>query len=169
MKKSEEKYHKWYQEVDYEEFQRSGNIVHKEGIVSDECIAKGMIGGAPNTGFQIVRTEMLIRAFSLFGGKGRVLAYLIQEKDKENLLRTSIKEISDFTKASIQTVTDALKLFWNNGLISVQTSGSFRYIFVNPGIGHFGNRIREKSLMNNMEAFDKNAKKQKESEEESND
>lgn len=161
MKLMEEKHHKWYIEVDYDEFKRSGSIVHKAGLVPDVEIAKEVIGGAPDNGFQIFRNEIEQRALSLLGSKGKILAHLICKKDNDNILQSSIKYIAKDTGTSIQTVMDFLDLFLENGLISVKVCGYERRIFVNPGLGHRGSRFRERKLLNEMEIFDKEAKKER--------
>lgn len=165
MKEYEKKFHKWYVEVNYDVYKETGAIVlvqENHTVVSDTAIAEEVVGSAPNKGFQIIRDEIQKRTYNLLGGKGRVLANLITKKDSDtNILKTTIKELSKQSETAIQTTTDTLTLLEENGLISVKADGVSRTIFVNPGIGHRGNRYRENQLIGEMGAFSKEAGKQK--------
>lgn len=157
---------KRYVEIDSEVYADFGEIVMIGKPVTRDDIVATLIDKAPNTGFHIFRDEIMCRALRAVGVKGKIVAYLIQNKSETNILRTTIKEIATEEDVSVQAVSDCLKMLEKIGIISVKSNGYVKDIFINPGLSHRGTRYRERVLMNEFEKFDKKSKDNAQTEDE---
>lgn len=114
------------------------------------------------------------RLLKFVGGQLSVLGYMLEKKDEDNRLSTSVRDIMSYTNLSRYSVNSALESFEKRWLIVFFKIGALYDIFVNPSLGYYGSDDRFKLLESefledrNKKYPIKNDFEQKESEEESN-
>lgn len=129
-----------YQDRDIWVNQRTGEIIE-----ADQVIKK-----VPRNGFEITYLAYFIELFDQLGGKKyKVFKYIIENKNVENQLIITNRELAKKTNTSKQTVTDTLKLLKNANLIEQRTGA----IMLNPKLAHRGNDKKEAFLLARFEEF----------------
>lgn len=128
-----------YIRVDMEKYQMTGEIVPLSGILTEDMIAENM-GKAPKGGFEIVRIPLECEAWRCTAGeRGRVVAFLIENRNINNELRMTTKNIAENTGVSTRTVGRILDDL-EEAELAVQ---GVRSIMINPNWIHKGNNFRE--------------------------
>lgn len=101
--------------------------------------------------FEITYISFLYNLFEELGGKRyQVLKYILKNKDTTNKLIITTRELAEKAEVSKSTVTEALKILRNAGLIT-QRIGA---IMLNPKIAHRGSSKKEAYLMQQFKLFD---------------
>lgn len=120
----------------------------KEGetvIESDNIIRK-----TPRNGFEITYLTYFFDLFDKLGGKKyTVLKYILKNKNSENQLIITVRELADACKVSTKTVVDTLTLLRDANLIETRTGA----IMLNPRLAHRGKDQRERYLLQKFVAF----------------
>ena len=106
-------------------------------------------------GFEITYLSYLIDLFDELGWKKYlVFKYIIKNKNSENQLLITTKELSQKTGVSEPTVIATLKLLKNANLIQTRTGA----IMLNPKIAHRGKDTKERYLLQKFVAFEEKNK-----------
>lgn len=136
-----------YVRIDAQAFQEHGEVkITSEPIIADEVVKK-----VNRNGFEITYLTYLVDLFDKLGGKKyTVFKYILAHKSAENTLIITTRELARKTETSVQTVTDALKLLEESGLIARKTGA----IMLLPKVAHRGNDRREAYLMQKFVEFD---------------
>lgn len=101
--------------------------------------------------FEITYISFLYNLFEELGGKRyQVLKYILQNKDSNNKLITTVRELAKKADVSNSTVTEALKILKNAGLVTQRTGA----IMLNPKIAHRGSSKKEAYLLHEFKIFD---------------
>lgn len=147
-------YQEGYVKIDMKRYKLSGEIVPTSGVLTSDEVT-GITGRAPKGGFEIVRMPFVERMLKeVCEKRGKVLAYLLTNKDEENRVDATTASIAADTSVGISTVRKVIDIMEKYGL-AVQTTGT---IFINPSLSHKGNYKREGKL---FDRFDSMAKKYK--------
>lgn len=102
--------------------------------------------------FEILYLSYMCDLFDKLGGKKyQVLKYLLANKDYNNIVLTSTRELSCKCKVSKQTVTDTLKILKELNIITTRTGA----IMLNAKLINHGNIHKENYLIQRFEVFDK--------------
>ena len=92
----------------------------------------------------------LFDVFDQLGGqKYKVFKYIVENKSSENTLIITTRELAEKCKVSTKTVSEALKLLRDKGLIATRTGA----IMLLPKIAHRGRKGREQYLMHKFQEF----------------
>lgn len=136
-----------YQDRDVWVNQRTGEVIE-----ADQVIKK-----VPRNGFEITYLTYFMELFDQLGGrKYKVFKYIIENKNSENQLIITTRELAVKTKTSLPTVSATLKLLKESKLIEQRTGA----IMLNPKLAHRGNDKKEAFLLTRFEEFnDENEKK----------
>ena len=101
--------------------------------------------------FEITYLAYFMDLFDQLGGqKYKVFKYIIENKNSENQLIITTRELAEKTKTSLPTVSATLKLLRESGLIAQRTGA----IMLCPKIAHKGDGVREKYLLMKFSEFD---------------
>lgn len=101
--------------------------------------------------FEITYLSYFMDLFDQLGGqKYKVFKYIIENKNSENQLIITTRELAEKTKTSLPTVSATLKLLRESGLIAQRTGAIMLY----PKIAHKGDGFREKYLLMKFSEFD---------------
>lgn len=101
-------------------------------------------------GFEITYLSYLVDLFDELGGKKYIVfKYIIKNKNSENQLIITTKELAEKTKVSEPTVIATLKLLKNANLIQTRTGA----IMLNPKIAHKGKNTKERYLLQKFVSF----------------
>lgn len=134
-----------YQDRDIWVNQRTGEVIE-----ADQVIKK-----VPRNGFEITYLAYFIELFDQLGGKKyKIFKYIIENKNAENQLIITVRELANKTNTSLQTVNDTLKLLKNANLIEQRTGA----IMLNPKLAHRGSNKKEAFLLTRFEEFSDNEK-----------
>ena len=115
-------------------------------IEADEIVTK-----VRRKGFEITYLAYLFDVFDQLGGqKYKVFKYIVEHKSSDNTLIITNRELAANCNVSTQTVTQALKLLKEKGLIATRTGA----IMILPKIAHKGNDRKEAFLMRKFETFE---------------
>ena len=129
-----------YQDRDVWVNQRTGEVIE-----ADQVIKK-----VPRNGFEITYLTYFMELFDQLGGrKYKVFKYIIENKNSENQLIITTRELAVKTKTSLPTVSATLKLLKNANLIEQRTGA----IMLNPKLAHRGNDKKEAFLLARFEEF----------------
>lgn len=129
-----------YQDRDVWVNQRTGEVIE-----ADQVIKK-----VPRNGFEITYLAYFIDLFDQLGGKKyKVFKYIIENKNSDNQLIITTRELVAKTNTSKQTVNDTLKLLKNANLIEQRTGA----IMLNPKLAHRGSDKKEAFLLTRFEEF----------------
>lgn len=124
------------------------DYVPKEGetvIESDNIIRK-----TPRNGFEITYLTYLFDLFDKLGGKKyTVLKYIMKNKNAENQLIITIRELANECNVSTKTVVEALNLLKEANLIETRTGA----IMLNPRLAHRGGDAKERYLLQKFVTF----------------
>lgn len=92
--------------------------------------------------------------FDLFnelgGQKYKVVKYILQNKNSENQLIITQRELAKKCKVGINTVTETVKILKDAGLIETRTGA----IMINPKLAHRGGSGTEKYLLHKFTTFE---------------
>lgn len=128
--------------------QVSNDYVPKNGefvIETDDVVKK-----VERQGFEITYLLYFFNLFEQLGGKKyKILQYILKNKNAENQLIITNRELAKNTKTSLQTVSDTLKLLRNAKLIETRTGA----IMLNPRLAHRGSSNRERYLLQKFTIF----------------
>lgn len=102
--------------------------------------------------FEILYLSYMCDLFDKLGGKKyQVLKYLLANKDYNNVILASTRELSIKCKVSKQTVTDTLKILKDLNIITTRTGA----IMLNAKFINHGSIHKENYLIQKFEIFDK--------------
>lgn len=119
-------------------------------FLGDPILADASVTKCDRNGFEITYLAMLGDVFELLGGrKYRVFKYIIEHKNADNILIMTNRELAEKTGVSTNTVTGAIKLLRERGLIATKTGA----IMLQPKIAHRGKFAREQYLIRKFEEF----------------
>ena len=120
--------------------QRTGEIIE-----ADQVIKK-----VPRNGFEITYLSYFIDLFDKLGGKKYVVfKYILSNKNSENALIITNRELAKVCNVGINTVTDTLKLLKEAGLITQKTGA----IMLHPKLAHKGKKDKELYLLQKFVTF----------------
>lgn len=136
-----------YVKIDNNLLQTTGEIkIIGQPIEADEIVTK-----VRRKGFEITYLAYLFDVFDQLGGqKYKVFKYIVEHKSSDNTLIITNRELAANCNVSTQTVTQALKLLKEKGLIATRTGA----IMILPKIAHKGNDRKEAFLMRKFETFE---------------
>lgn len=113
-------------------------------IIGDIINADVVIKEIPRSGFSITYLSTIISLIDNIGNKKmQVVKYLLKNMNPQNLLVETIREISQNSGCSKQTVSETLKLLESCGIIARKTGA----IMLTPKLIHKGNAQKEKYLL----------------------
>ncbi len=128
--------------------QMPDNYIPKPGenvIKTDDVVKK-----VQRNGFEITYLSYFFDLFDqLAGKKYQVLKYILANKNSDNQLIITNRELAKKSKTSLQTVTDTLKLLKSASLIETRTGA----IMLNPRLAHRGSDKRERFLLQKFTEF----------------
>lgn len=119
-----------------------------EGSITevDEVLTK-----TDRNGFEITYLTYLFDLFDKLGGrKYVVLKYIMANKNADNQLIITNRELAKKCNVGINTVSDTLKLLREANLIETRTGA----IMLNPKISHRGSYEKEKYLLHKFVTFE---------------
>ena len=136
-----------YVQLDIEALATTGEV----RIVGEPFVADASVTKVDRSGFEITYLAYLFDVFDQLGGqKYKVFKYIVEHKSSENTLIITNRELADKCNVSTKTVSDALKLLREKGLIATRTGA----IMLLPKIAHRGKKGREQYLMHKFQEFD---------------
>ena len=136
-----------YVQLDIEALATTGEVK----IVGEPFVADASVTKVDRSGFEITYLAYLFDVFDQLGGqKYKVFKYIVEHKSSENTLIITNRELADKCNVSTKTVSDALKLLREKGLIATRTGA----IMLLPKIAHRGKKGREQYLMHKFQEFD---------------
>lgn len=102
-------------------------------------------------GFEITYLMYFFNLFNELGGqKYKVVEYILKNKDNNNILIITQRELAKKCKVGLQTVNHTVKILKEAGLIQTKTGA----IMLHPKISHRGGSGKEKYLMHKFTIFD---------------
>lgn len=129
---------------------QTGEVV----LISDPVVTDASTTRIDRAGFEITYIAYLLDIFDQLGGQRyKVLQYIIKNKNSDNMLVISQRELAAKCGVSTQTVYECLRLLKEKGLIATRTGA----IMLLPKIAHRGSAAREQYLMHRFVEFDGNA------------
>lgn len=136
-----------YVKIDAKALKETGEIK----IISEPIEAEQIVKKVPRNGFEITYLAYFCDLFDKLGGKKYVVfKYIIENKNTENQLIITNRELAQKCNVGINTVTDTLKLLKEANLISVRTGA----IMLLPKLAHRGGDKKEAYLMQKFESFE---------------
>lgn len=131
---------KAYVEIDLNLLQTTGEL----RIIGDPIIAPTITHNVPRGKFEVTYTAELFGLLEKLGNKKiEVFSYLLDKKDGNNCVNTSIRSIAKETNTSVQTVQSTINILRDSGLITRQRS----VYMISPSLMVKGNNVREAWLM----------------------
>lgn len=98
----------------------------------------------PRVGFAITYLSSIINMIETIGNKKmQVVKYVLQKMDTNNILLQTVREISEGSGCSLQTVNETLKILESAGIIARRTGA----VMLSPKLVHKGNAKKERYLM----------------------
>lgn len=135
-----------YVQVDLEKLSKTGEIE----LVGDPFVADASLTKVERNGFEITYLAYLFDVFDQLGGqKYKVFKYIVENKSSENTLIITNRELATKCDVSTKTVSEALRLLRQKGLIATRTGA----IMLLPKIAHRGKKGREQFLMHKFQEF----------------
>lgn len=117
----------------------NGNLLDSDVKKVDVVIRE-----VPRTGFAITYLSTIIQMIESIGNKKmQVVKYLLGKMDTNNKLVETVREISQNSGCSLQTVNDTLKILESCGIVARKTG----CVMLSPKLVHKGNAQRERYLM----------------------
>lgn len=127
----------------------NGNVVDNEVKRVDVVIKE-----VPRTGFAITYLSTIVNMIEAIGNrKMKVVKYILQNMDSNNKLSETVREISERSGVSLQTVNDTLKMLESVGIIARKTGT----VMLSPKLVHKGNAARERMLLTKFYAISDSA------------
>lgn len=141
-------YQEGYVKVDMKHYKLTGEVVYiGEVLTADEVL--GITGQAPKGGFEIIRMPFMARMLeAVCGERGKLLAYLLENKDDSNRLDKTTDMVAKEAGVGKSTVRRVIDIMEKYGLL-VQTKG---VIYINPSLSHKGNNKREGYLFKSFDS-----------------
>ena len=119
-------------------------------IIGDPILADEVVTTVKRSGFEITYLAYFCDLFEQLGGrKYKVFKYIIENKNMENQLIITNRELAEKTKTSTKTVSETLKLLREKNLISTRIGS----IMLLPKLAHRGSDKKEAYLMRKFESF----------------
>ena len=116
----------------------------------EEITAQTIIKRIDRKGFEITYLAYVFELFELLGNrKMQVFKTILENKNIDNQLMITVRELAERSKVSLRTVHQTLTTLEEKGLIKRRTGG----IMVIPKLAHKGNGQREKNLMLKFQEF----------------
>lgn len=138
-----------YVKIDARALHETGEVK----IIGEPIEAEQVVKKVPRNGFEITYLAYFCDLFDKLGGKKYIVfKYIIENKNSENQLIITSRELAEKCNVGINTVTDTLKLLKTANLISTRTGA----IMLLPKLAHRGSDKKEAYLMQKFEAFDNN-------------
>lgn len=136
-----------YVKIDSEVLHSSGEIK----IIGEPIEAEQIVKKVPRNGFEITYLAYFCDLFDKLGGKKYlVFKYILNNKNADNQLIITNRELAKKCEVGINTVTETLKLLKEAGLIQTRVGS----IMLMPKLSHKGNDRKEAYLMQKFETFD---------------
>ena len=133
-----------YIEIDLKTLKETGEIVLKGAPI----IAPTITEQVPRGKFEVTYTAELFNILKDLGNKKiEVLSYLLDNKDGNNCLNTSVRDLAKATNTSTKTVQETINVLRDANLL--RRKGSVYMISANLMLK--GNQIREAYLMRKFE------------------
>lgn len=124
---------KW-QRIDIDTGEATGEIIDVDVVVKE----------IPRTGFSITYLSTIVSLIENVGNKKmQVVKYILQNMNPQNMLIETVREISEHSGCSKQTVNQTLQLLEGAGIIARKTG----CIMLTPKLIHKGNAQKERFLM----------------------
>lgn len=112
--------------------------------------AQTIIKRLDRKGFEITYLAYLFELFDILGNKKmQVFRYILENKDYDNKLIITTRELAEKAKVSLKIAHTTLQILEDKGLIK-RRIGSLMVI---PKIAHRGDKDREKNLMIKFKEF----------------
>jgi DNA-binding transcriptional regulator YhcF (GntR family) len=135
-----------YVQIDLQALNETGEVK----LVGDPFVADASVTKINRNGFEITYLAYLFDVFDQLGGqKYKVFKYIVEHKSSDNTLIITTRELAKKCDVSTKTVSDALRLLREKGLIATRTGA----IMLLPKIAHRGSNGREQYLMHKFEEF----------------
>lgn len=152
-----------YARIDNELYWETGCMRIVSNIPFSEEQIAGIIGSAPKGGFSITREKDLADCFRKIRGKmGLLVAYLIENRDANNIIPYDLKDITEKTGLTDPSVISNLRFFEKEGIIARKR----KRIMLASGIVHKGNRKKEWKLIDEFKKMQESSKEGKDAEDE---
>ena len=133
-------------QIDLQALNETGEV----RLVGDPFVADASVTKVDRNGFEITYLAYLFDVFDQLGGqKYKVFKYIVEHKSSENTLIITTSELADKCHVSTKTVSEALRLLRDKGLIATRTGA----IMLLPKIAHRGKSGREQYLMHKFQEF----------------
>lgn len=133
-----------YVEIDYQALKSTGEVK----IIGSPIIAPTITTKVPRGKFEVTYTAELIGLLEKLGNKKiQVFSYLLENKDSNNSINTSVRDLAKATNTSNKTVQDTLKILQDAGLLTREKS----VYMLSPQLMVKGNQMREAYLMRKYE------------------
>lgn len=114
--------------------------------------AKTILKPVKRDNFEILYLSYMCDLFDKLGGKKyKVLKYILENKDYNNVILTSIRDLSIKCEVSKQTVAETLRILKNLGIITTRLGA----IMLNAKFMNNGTINKENYLIHKFEIFDK--------------
>lgn len=135
-----------YVQIDLQALNETGEVKQ----IGDPFVADASVTKVDRNGFEITYLAYLFDVFDQLGGqKYKVFKYIVENKSSENTLIITTRELAEKCNVSTKTVSEALKLLRDKGLIATRTGA----IMLLPKIAHRGRKGREQYLMHKFQEF----------------
>lgn len=135
-----------YVQIDLQALNETGEVK----LVGDPFVADASVTKINRNGFEITYLAYLFDVFDQLGGqKYKVFKYIVEHKSSDNTLIITTRELAKKCDVSTKTVSDAIRLLREKGLIATRTGA----IMLLPKIAHRGSNGREQYLMHKFEEF----------------
>lgn len=116
-----------------------------ETIEADKIVTK-----VERTGFEITYLMYLFNLFNELGGqKYKVVEYILKNKNAENTLIITQRELAKKADVGINTVSETIKILKEAQLITTRSGA----IMIHPKIAHRGKVAKERHLIHKFETF----------------
>ncbi|MCM1225113.1 MAG: replication/maintenance protein RepL [Lachnospiraceae bacterium] len=133
-----------YVEIDYATLQETGEVK----IIGSPIVAPTITTKVPRGKFEITYTAELFGILEKLGNKKiQIFSYLLDQKDGNNSINTTIREIANETHSSTKTVNDTIQILREAGLLERKHST----YMLSPRLMVKGSQLREAYLMRKYE------------------
>ena len=138
---------KAYVEIDLKLLQTTGEIK----IISEPIICPEVSTKLPRGQFEVTYTAELFNVMKELGNKKiEVFAWLLDHKDGNNSINTSVRQLAKEIGVSTFTVQGAMKTLKEAGLVHQKGS----VYMISPNLMVKGSQVREAYLMRKFEAME---------------
>lgn len=138
---------KCYIEIDYQTLQATGEIK----VLSEPILMPEITTVVPRGKFEVTYTAELFDIMRELGTKKmEVFCYLLDNKDGQNQINTTQREVASATGVSLKTVNDTIRTLTESGLLNRKGT----VYMVSPNLMVKGNQVREAYLMRKFVEMD---------------